>query len=112
MSRTIIGTFAFALAVTAASVATADTYFETGKTLDAGGLLELGLVTSEGDGVIEVYDYHTGTVGRLLGTEDVHSGANTDVRVHTGLPVKNDVLVVVKVDGQVVAEKEFDVKSN
>ena len=112
MSRTITGTITLILAVSTASLASADTYFGTIGTLEPSGTLELGLITSDGDGVVEVYDYHTGMVGALLGVEDVHFGANTDVRVHTGIPVTRDVIAVVKVNGQIVAEKEFDVQSN
>lgn len=99
---------AAATAITATAGA-ADTYFENGRTLEAGNILELGLITAEGAGVVEIYDYHRGEQGRLLGTDRLFSGANTNVRVNTRFPTNKDVIAVVKVDGQVVAQKHFDV---
>ncbi|MEJ6405177.1 hypothetical protein [Yoonia sp. 2307UL14-13] len=99
---------AAAVAVTATAGA-ADTYFEQGRTLDSGDVLELGLITAEGAGVVEIYDFHTGEQGRLLGTERLSAGANTNVRINTGLPVNRDVIAVVNIDGQIAAQKAFDV---
>lgn len=107
--KTII--IAAAAAAITATAGAADTYFQAGNTLDRGDVLELGLVTAEGAGVVEIYDFHGGTQGKLLGSEGLHAGANTDVRVNTGFPAINDVIAVVKVDGQIVATKEFDVES-
>lgn len=112
MSRTFLSIAALTMALTGATFAQADTYFENGSTLTRGDILDLGLVTSDGQGQVEVYDYHTGTIGALLGAEDIHQGANTDVRVSTRYPVNRDVLVVVRVDGEILAEKAFDIKAN
>ena len=105
--KTII--FAAAAAAVTATAGAADTYFEQGRTLDASDVLELGLITADGAGVLEIYDYRTGTQGALLGTERLTAGANTNVRVNTGLPANQDVIAVIKIDGQVVASKPFDV---
>ncbi|WP_341368040.1 hypothetical protein [Yoonia sp. BS5-3] len=93
------------------SMAAADSYFENGRTLDADDTLELGLVRAEGAGVVEIYDYHRGVQGELLGTEMVNAGANTDVRVDVGFPRSKDVLAVISVDGQAVASKVYDINS-
>ena len=100
---------AAAAATVTATAGAADTYFEQGRTIDGGDILEFGLITAEGAGVVEIYDYHTGQQGKLVGSENLFSGANPDVRVNTGLPQNRDVLAVVKVDGEVVATKAFDV---
>ena len=104
-------TFALAAAAAAitATAGAADTYFEQGRSLDRGDVLELGLITAESAGVLEIYDYHTGQQGRLIGTERLNAGANPDVRVNTGLPQNRDVLAVVKIDGQVAASKPFNI---
>ena len=99
---------AAAVAVTATAGA-ADTYFEQGRSLDSGDVLELGLITADAAGVLEIYDFHTGEQGRLIGTERLSAGANPDVRVNTGLPVNRDVIAVVNIDGQVAASKAFNV---
>ncbi|PUB17612.1 hypothetical protein [Yoonia sediminilitoris] len=98
---------AAAAATVTASAAAAETYFEVGPNLEAGDILELGLITAEGNGVVEIYDYRTGTQGALLGTKTLNAGANPNVRVKTGLPATSNVLAVVKVDGQEAAKKSF-----
>lgn len=109
MTITSILLAASAMALTA-STAIADTYFEHGRTLDADDTLQLGLITSDAAGVLEIYDYHTGQQGKLLGARNLRAGANTDVRVDTGLPTRRDVIAIVRVDGQIVASKRFDVE--
>lgn len=107
-----IKTFIFAAAAAAvtATAGAADTYFEQGRTLESGDVLELGLITADSAAVLEIYDYHTGAQGKLVGSERLSAGANTDVRVNTGLPQNKDVIALVKIDGQVVATKKFDVE--
>ena len=90
-----------------ASAASADNYFGFKGVLDAGSALELGLVRAEGDGIVEVYDYRLGEPGALLGTEMVNAGANSDVRVKVGIAPRNDVIALLKVDGEVVAEHRY-----
>ncbi len=101
--------FAAAAVAVTATAGAADSYFEQGRTLDAGDVLELGLITADGAGVVEIYDYHTGAQGALVGSERLSAGANTNVRVNTGLPQTRDVIALIKIDGEVVASKPFDV---
>ncbi|MFQ1700837.1 hypothetical protein ACJ5NV_09595 [Loktanella agnita] len=108
-----IKSIAFA-AIAAATVATtssaAETTFNAPWRLEAGTVLNLGLIRSEGDGVVEVYDFHTGQQGRLLGSTNLNAGANNHVRVNTGGKTSRNVLAVVVVGGQVVATKDFVVR--
>ena len=69
------------------------------------------MVRAEGAGVVEIYDFATGEVGVLLGTETVNAGANSDVRVNVGSRPKQDVIAILKVDGQAVAERDYDINS-
>ena len=74
---------------------------------DRGNQVELGLVRATSDGVVEVYTFHKGEVGALLGSTDVHAGANTDVDVQiprTGV----DAIAILKVNGQTVDTQEID----
>ena len=64
---------------------------------------------AEGAGVVEIYDFSKGEVGRLLGTEAVNAGANADVRVNVGVGPSQDVIALLKVDGQTVAQNEYDI---
>jgi hypothetical protein len=102
---------AFAIAAVAlastASVASATNYFELPRAQDATSIIELGLVRAEADGIVEIYSRADGEQSMLLGTEAVRAGANTDVRVNTGAPARNDVIAVLKVDGEIVATETY-----
>ncbi len=108
MSIKSIALVAATIAATA-SFASADSYFEFGENLESSSILDLGLVRAEGAGVVEIYDFATGQVGELLGTETVNAGANTDVRVNLGSRPKQDVIAILKVDGQAVAERDYEI---
>jgi len=108
--KSIIFAAAAAVAVTS-TAASADSYFHFGLNLQASDVLELGNVTIDRDGVVEIYDYRLGTQGALLGSEPLHAGANTDVKIDTGFSTESDVLAVLKIDGQVVATKKYDINS-
>ena len=103
-----IKTLALAAAATGliASAAAADSF--AFKDSFSGQTVELGQVTANGNGVVSLYDFHTGEQGALLGATDINAGANYDVRVTLDRPAVNDVLAVLTVDGEVVATQEFD----
>ncbi len=108
MSIKSIAFVAATLAATA-SVASADNYFEFNKRLDSSSVLDLGLVRAEGAGIVEIYDFSRGEIGQLLGTKAVNAGANSDVRVNVGKRPTQDVIALLKVDGQTVAERDYDI---
>lgn len=108
MSIKSIALIAATIAATS-TAASADSYFQFGERLQSSSVLDLGLVTTESAGVVEIYDFHKGEVGRLLGTEMVNAGANSDVRVNVGIRPTQDVIALLKVDGQTVAERDFDI---
>lgn len=92
-----------------ASIASADSYFQLNERLQSSSILDLGTVRSEAAGVVEIYDYSGGQVGALLGTEAVNMGANSDVRVNAPLRTAENVIALLKVDGQTVAEREYKI---
>lgn len=105
-----IKTLALAAAVAATgSIASADNYFEFGETLDRSSVLDLGLVRAESAGVVEIYDSVRGEQGKLLGTELVNAGANSDVRINLGTAPQGDVIAVIRVNGEIAQTKSFDV---
>lgn len=104
------------IALAAAAVATLGTaataepsFFSYQYGLENGSTLELGNVTSQGNGVVEIYDFRGGEQGALLGSEPVFAGANSDVRVTIGQDADFDVVAVLKVDGQTVATRDYDI---
>lgn len=105
-----IKTIILAAAVVATgSFASAESYFENGRTLDQDDTLELGLVRADSAGLVEIYDFHRGVQGKLLGSETLRAGANTDVRVGVGFSRTKDVLAVITIDGQQVVTKAYDI---
>ena len=102
------------LAITAAAlaasatIASADSYISNFSMEQANDTqVELGTVRAEGNGVVEIYAFHGGEVGALLGSEAVLAGANQDVNVDI-LRSGTDAIAFLKVDGQVVDTQEID----
>jgi len=108
MSIKMIALAAATVAATA-TAASADNYFAFGDRLENSSTLELGTIRAAADGVVEIYDGRFGDLGALLGTEEVMAGANSDVRVNVGHGPDADVIAVLKVDGQIVAQQEYEV---
>jgi len=106
-----IKSIALAAAAVAAlgSTASAESYFELNENLDSGTVLDLGLVRADADGVVEIYKTDAGEPGVLIGTEAVHFGANSNVRVNVGIQPIQDVIAVLKIDGQVVAQQDYNI---
>ncbi len=59
---------------------------------------------------MHVYEFSGGAMGELLGSADLHTGANPDVRVNLGTPPQQDVLAVILEGDDVVAVKHFNVR--
>ena len=99
---------AAALTVTA-SVATAEVSYLSNfvKEQNRDNQIELGTVRAASDGVVEVFSFHKGKVGHLLGSEAVTAGANLDVEVNIRRPL-TDAIAVLKVRGQIVDTQEIE----
>ena len=108
MSIKMIALAAATVAATA-SAASADNYFAFGDRLENSSTLELGTIRAAADGVVEIYDGRFGDLGALLGHAEVAAGANKDVRVIVGHGPDADVIAVLKIDGQIVAQQEYEV---
>ena len=106
---TKIISLALAAAAISASAAAADSFIPfTAETQERDSVIELGTVTSEGNGVVEIYSFNTGEIGDLLGSEMLSNGANANVRVNLGKAPVTDVIAQLKVDGVVVDSQEID----
>ena len=93
-----------------ASIASADqSFFSIHDSMDSSSNLELGLVRSAADGVVEVYANNGGQQGRLLGSSPIHAGANLNVKVDLGTRVNTDIVAVLKSGGEVLAVEEIDI---
>jgi len=107
MSIKSIALIAATVAVTAGAASANQLPF--GENLDAGNTLELGTVTADNAGFVEIYDYSKGVRGDLLGVEAVRAGANTNVKVDVGIFGNDDVLAVLTANGQEVLTKDYDI---
>ena len=101
-----------AIVASAATVASADTsyIFDLNTNREAASTVDLDTIRATSDGVVEIYNFHAGEQGALLGTENVFAGANSDVRVQIGAASNDDLLAVLKVNGQVADTFHIDVK--
>ncbi len=76
---------------------------------DSSSRIEVGLVRATTDGTVQIYSYHTGETGVLLGETAVHAGANMDVSVNVGTrPLTNVIAVFYDASGTAVAEQVID----
>jgi hypothetical protein len=73
-------------------------------------VVELFAVTASADGIVDIYDYNIQSLGRLMGTQIVTEGANSEMHISLlGRPLGN-LLAVMSIDGRVVAEQEIDLR--
>lgn len=101
-------TLALAAAASVALASTASANFSFNEMDISGSTAELGQVTANGAGVVEIFEFHGGEKGDLLGSTNLAAGANYDVRVKLGQRPINDVIAVLSVDGQIVDTQEID----
>ena len=93
-----------------APLAFADTNFTTlSNVQERNGIVELGTISSDGDGLVRIYAYQRGEKGPLLGWEPLHAGANSDVKVSVPLSSSayTTALAEIVVDGQVVTSQHI-----
>lgn len=109
MSIKAITLAAVALLGTATLATASESYFSLNSKAAAASSIDLGVVRAADNGIVEIYDYHRGEIGTLLGTAPVKAGANREVKVNVGTPPLFDVIAVLNVNGQVVAQSEIDI---
>ena len=69
--------------------------------------VELGPVSADAPGVVEVYDLRSGAPGVLLGSEAVEAGTNADVRISLNPPPQQGAVAILRVGGAVVDTEEL-----
>ncbi|EYD77730.1 hypothetical protein Rumeso_00688 [Rubellimicrobium mesophilum DSM 19309] len=108
-------TLLVALAALAGSVtlASAETHFTSLSDVQhRDGIMELGTIRSEGDGMVQVYSYQAGEKGPMLGWEALHAGANPDIKVPlTSSTPFTTALAEIVLDGQVVATQRIRIEN-
>jgi hypothetical protein len=85
------------------TVAFAESYFTLSHVQERDSIVELGTIASDSDGVVQVFSYHGGEKGPMLGWEALHAGANSKVRVPLASTPRTSGVAELVVDGRVVA---------
>ena len=109
---TNLKTFALVAATVVATASSASAFnaLPFGESFAQTDQLELTHVVAEGAGTVEIYDYSKGVRGKLLGSEAVRAGANSNVKVNLGLGANADILAVLNVGGNEVLIKDYDIR--
>ena len=90
-----------------ASLASADAFTSISEVQPRDGILELGTIRSDADGMVQVFSYQNGEKGDMLGWEALHAGANSDTKVPLMTTPRTSALAEVVVDGQIVASQRI-----
>lgn len=95
-------TYSFKTLAAAAVVAVAGSAAVAGPNLifpgssnEVKSVATVDLVRADENATLEVYDFHGGERGALLGSTDVNAGANTNVKVQLSQNALNDVQYVL-----------------
>ncbi|WP_460275579.1 hypothetical protein [Celeribacter sp. ULVN23_4] len=101
---------AAALVAVAGSAAFAGpNYIMPGSQNDLKNVASVDLVRADENSTLQVYDFHGGERGALLGSTDVNAGANTDVKVRlSSHPASSVEFVLVGSNGAPLAVKTAD----
>ena len=95
-----------------AALASAETYFPSLTDVQQrDGIMELGTISSDGDGVLQVFSYQAGEKGPMLGWQALSAGANSDVRVPVNSTPYTTALAEIVVDGQVVTTQRIRIEN-
>jgi hypothetical protein len=86
--------------------AAADSSFSLPQVQDDDSIVELGPISADGNGIVHIYALDAGKMGALIGSDAVHAGSNSDVRIPLIDNPKQDAMAVLEVGGQVVATQE------
>ncbi|SDE17879.1 hypothetical protein [Limimaricola pyoseonensis] len=107
MKKTIAIALSLALAGTAASASNAGFGFQ--RSIEKADFITLDLVRADTAGTVEILDATANGIGPVIGTADVRSGANNDVRIHLKRqPVRFLTAVLRDVNGEIVATQRID----
>ena len=71
------------------------------------GIVELGTISSDGDGIVQLYSLTGGEKGAMIGWEGLHAGANEEVKVPLTTTNVRTALAEIVLDGQVVATQRI-----
>lgn len=96
------------VAVSAVSAAANSGFIHNKDTQDIQSQVWLDVVATNTPAEVQVFDYHKGRKGDLLGAKSIRAGSSHDLRVNLDKTTSHDVLVVLSANGQVLDTFEVD----
>lgn len=109
MTNRIIALAAAALIGSATLASASINAFDFSRTVAASDTLDIGLVRATDAGSVEIYNVLDKEFANALGTTEINPGANRDVRVDVGFKPQQDVVAVLRVNGEIVATQQLSV---
>lgn len=95
--------FALVAVLGSAGLASAENSFSLPEVQSRTNEITLGAITTDGPGVVQIFEYNDGKMGPLLGSHDLLAGANENVKVSLDGNPLSEAIAVLVVDGKVVA---------
>lgn len=100
-------TLALAILAGSPGLVAADTFFTLSQVQERDGLVDLGTISTDEDGIVQIYSLDGGERGPLLGYEALRAGANSDTKVRLTSTPRNSAMAELVVDGMVVASQRL-----
>nr|WP_321511493.1 hypothetical protein [uncultured Celeribacter sp.] len=101
-------TAAAIVAVAGSAAFAGPNYIMPGEAQNLNSSVTLDLVRADANATVDVYDFHGGERGALLGSAPVKAGANTDVYVPLSRPASKDAVAVLMQAGSEVATVDLN----
>jgi hypothetical protein len=95
-------------ATSTAAFASGSDHIFLGSGQDVTTQVELDLVRASSAGTVDIYSFHKGVQGELLGSAAVRAGANTNLNIDLDKSATTDVIAVLNIAGSAVAFEEID----
>jgi hypothetical protein len=111
MFKASVKTLAIAAAIAATSTAafaSGSDHIFLGEGQKVTTQVELDLVRASSAGTVDIYSFHKGVQGELLGSAAVRAGANTDLNISLDKAATTDVIAVLNIAGSAVTFEEID----
>jgi hypothetical protein len=111
MFKASVKTLAIAAAIAATSTAafaSGSDHIFLGEGQDVNTRVELDLVRASSAGTVDIYSFHKGVKGELLGSASLRAGAHTDVNINLKTAATTDLIAVLNIAGSVADSVEID----
>lgn len=105
----MLATSALLAASSATPLFAADYIVDNDRNRESCSAIIIDTVRADNGGVLEIYEYHGGEMGDLLGSQELSPGANADVHVMLDRAACQDILAVLRVNGEILDTYEIEI---